>query len=201
MNQCGTALTTPGDLGALIRHARKSRHLSQDELAEQLGVSRMTISRLERGGDVASSTALGAMGLCGLQLIPQRRRDWSTLLELANGIKTELDRGDEGFAIRRLRIALKDFEDLQAPDDIEDFLAEPESTGDQRWDTLLATATARAARNRGLKAPKWTERPALRESWIPLDQSSLMIELIRKRTAPEFASKNIFIDEREWTLA
>ncbi|MGD9827097.1 MAG: helix-turn-helix domain-containing protein [Hyphomicrobiaceae bacterium] len=36
-------------LGSLVRDARRLRNLSQDELAEALKVSRMTVSQLERG--------------------------------------------------------------------------------------------------------------------------------------------------------
>lgn len=200
MDQTGAAITEPEELGALLRRARRSRHLTQAELATRLDVTRMTVSRLERGGDVAISTALAALGECGLEIAPRRRRTWATLREVAVGIRSDLEREDEGFAIRRLRVALSDFAGL-ADGDVADCLDRPASTGDDRWDTLLAVVAARTARSRGLSAPVWTKRRRLPEPWFPLEQSSLMVDLIRQRTAPEFAAKNIYVDEREWTLA
>lgn len=64
----GWTRTSP-DLGLLIRTARKSRGLSQDTLATELGVTRMTVSRLERGESVAIDTAIAALSLCGMTLI------------------------------------------------------------------------------------------------------------------------------------
>ncbi len=39
----------PAELGAFIMSVRRARGLSQDELAEQLGVSRVWIGQVERG--------------------------------------------------------------------------------------------------------------------------------------------------------
>ena len=41
-----------GQLGERIRALRKSRHLTQAQLAERSGLSRPTVSMLERGNDV-----------------------------------------------------------------------------------------------------------------------------------------------------
>ena len=200
MDHDGATISEPAELGSLVRHARRSRHLSQADLAARLDVTRMTVSRMERGGDVAISTALAALGECGLEITPRRRRTWASLPEVAEGIREDLETGDEGFAIRRLRVALNAFAGL-ADGEVAEFLDRPDSTGDRRWDSLLAVAAARAARNRGLPAPAWTRRRRLSNPWFPLDPSPLMEDLIRQRTAPEFAAQNIFIDEREWTLA
>lgn len=57
------------DLGARVRHARQDKGLRQDELAERLGVTRMTISRLENGQPVSVDTALKALSECGYALV------------------------------------------------------------------------------------------------------------------------------------
>ena len=46
------------NVGYLIQHVRASKRLDQTELAERVGTSRATISRLERGKSVASETIL-----------------------------------------------------------------------------------------------------------------------------------------------
>ncbi|MDV3129884.1 helix-turn-helix domain-containing protein [Mycobacterium sp. 21AC1] len=53
------------ELGDRIRAARQAKGLHQEELAERIGVTRMTISRLERGDAVSADTALRALSECG----------------------------------------------------------------------------------------------------------------------------------------
>lgn len=59
----------PAGLGRVIRDARRGRGLQQADLAERLGVSRMTISRLERGDAVSIDTVLRALAECGVALV------------------------------------------------------------------------------------------------------------------------------------
>jgi transcriptional regulator with XRE-family HTH domain len=53
------------EFGKRIRSLRHAKGLRQDELAERIGVTRMTISRLERGESVSVDTALRALSECG----------------------------------------------------------------------------------------------------------------------------------------
>jgi len=48
-------------LGSRLRASRKSRGLSQTELAERAGLSRPTVSTLERGNDVSLDTFLSVL--------------------------------------------------------------------------------------------------------------------------------------------
>jgi HTH-type transcriptional regulator / antitoxin HipB len=57
------------ELGEQIRRVRQEKGLQQDELADRLGVTRMTISRLERGQSVSVDTALRALSECGYAVI------------------------------------------------------------------------------------------------------------------------------------
>ena len=75
MEHIGWAVT-PEHLGDEVRRARMARGLSQEELAERLGVSRMTVSRLERGGPVSLETAVRALSECGcaIAVVPKNAR-------------------------------------------------------------------------------------------------------------------------------
>jgi HTH-type transcriptional regulator/antitoxin HipB len=53
------------ELGAHVRRARQEKGLRQEELADRIGVTRMTVSRLERGEPVSVDTALRALSECG----------------------------------------------------------------------------------------------------------------------------------------
>lgn len=64
------------ELGERARRARQARGFHQDELANRIGVTRMTISRLERGESVSVDIALRALSECGiaLALVPKFSR-------------------------------------------------------------------------------------------------------------------------------
>lgn len=61
---------SPRDLAEAVRGARSSRGFDQGELAERLGVGRMTVSRLERGDPgVSVATAVRALSECGYSIV------------------------------------------------------------------------------------------------------------------------------------
>lgn len=60
---------TPAEFGEAVRRARKSKGWQQADLAEILGVTRMTVSRLERGGPVNLETAVRALSECGYGIV------------------------------------------------------------------------------------------------------------------------------------
>lgn len=53
------------DLGNTVRRARRESGMTQLELAERLGVTRMTLSRLEHGEAVSMDTAMRSLSECG----------------------------------------------------------------------------------------------------------------------------------------
>jgi HTH-type transcriptional regulator / antitoxin HipB len=64
------------EFGERLRGARQASGFHQGELADRIGVSRMTISRLERGESVSVDIALRALSECGiaLALVPKFSR-------------------------------------------------------------------------------------------------------------------------------
>lgn len=65
MNHMASLVYDTAELGERVRRARQEKGLRQDELAERLGVTRMTVSRLERGDPVSVDTTLRALSECG----------------------------------------------------------------------------------------------------------------------------------------
>lgn len=53
------------ELGRAVRKARRASGITQRDLADRLGVARMTVSRLENGEAVSIETALRALSECG----------------------------------------------------------------------------------------------------------------------------------------
>lgn len=142
----------------LVRAARKSRRLTQEQLAERARVDQPTISRSERGRDAAFQTVDRLLGGAGHRLYsaPTRRDDAATV---AGEIRTCLQRGDKDRALRAL-IQLDD--NLVAEHGLVRGvlgLAEPESTKHPVWDAAIAAVVARRLRDEGLPAPDWVDAP------------------------------------------
>lgn len=60
---------TADALGSAVRRVRQVAVLSQDDLARRASTSRPTVSRLERGSAVATSTLLDVAAACGYELV------------------------------------------------------------------------------------------------------------------------------------
>jgi DNA-binding XRE family transcriptional regulator len=69
-------LMKPFEVGQQVAQGRRRAKISQDEFARKLGVSRKTISDLERGAveHISLKTALAALALAGFALYSARRR-------------------------------------------------------------------------------------------------------------------------------
>lgn len=191
-----------GDLGATIRAARRERRLTQAQLAARAGVGRQWLVALEGGHERAElGRTMAVLGALGLTLTvredtpPPPDRTWSTAVDAAEAIREELVRGDVDFALRLLGRALHDFARLTDPGDRAAFLAEPPSSGDHRWDTLLAVTVRRACGAAGVRAPEWTRTRPLASWWFPVFDPVLTARTIQ-RTPAALSSKGIWLDER-----
>ena len=69
-------ISQSNEIGRLVAEGRKRANLSQSEFATQLGVSRKTVSDIERGvaEHLSLNTALQALWLAGFQLEALPRR-------------------------------------------------------------------------------------------------------------------------------
>ncbi len=56
------------DVGRAVRSLRRRRAWTQSDLAEWLGVHRVTVSKLERGGTVDLPTVVRALAILGARL-------------------------------------------------------------------------------------------------------------------------------------
>ncbi len=72
------------EIGQRIRQARKSRKLSQSDLAQQLGMSRATISGIENGTvrEIGIRKIMAICAALGLALLAQEKSRRPTLQQL-----------------------------------------------------------------------------------------------------------------------
>lgn len=142
----------------LLRAARKSKLLSQQQLAERVRIDQASVSRSERGRDAEFSTVDRLLAGAGHRLYsaPTRRDDAATA---AAEIRERLREGDRDRALRAL-IQLND--NLVAERGLVRGvlgLAEPETTKDPVWDAAVAALVAWRLRDEGLPTPDWVDAP------------------------------------------
>jgi transcriptional regulator with XRE-family HTH domain len=143
----------------LVRAARKSRRLTQEQLAERVSIDQATVSRSERGRDAEFATVDRLLAGAGHRLYsaPTRRDDAATV---AAEIRDRLRAGDKDRALRSL-IQLND--DLLAERGLVRGvlgLAEPETTTDPVWDAALAALVAWRLDEEKLPSPDWVNAPS-----------------------------------------
>jgi y4mF family transcriptional regulator len=195
-------IADPVDLGAAVRAARRARGWTQATLAARAGTSRQWVSALEQGhprGELGM--ALRVIDAAGLSLgtatapPPEGPRSQLTARSLARAIRNELEAGDTTFALRLLGRGVAELRRLEAAEELSVFLAEPPSTSDPRWDTLLATVVARECRLRGLPVPPWTRVAPLERFWFP-DDDPILNARTMQRTPLDLRNKGIWLDGR-----
>jgi y4mF family transcriptional regulator len=196
------------DAGAAIHAARLERGLTQGRLAELAGVGRQWLVAVEQGHDRAELTkivaVISALGM-NLTFAPAApagpaTRTWLTAPDLAHAVREELVRDDTNFALRLLARALAELRELADAADLEAFLAEPPSTGDHRWDTLIAASIGRACRQLGIPGPAWTNPGPLTSWWFPVFTPRMTARTIQ-RTTVDLASRGIWLDDSALRVA
>ncbi|NYE20026.1 helix-turn-helix domain-containing protein [Microbacterium immunditiarum] len=142
----------------LIRAARKSRRLTQEQLAARARIDQSRVSRSERGRDTDFGTVERLLAGAGHRLYaaPTQRDDAAAV---AAEIRDRLAGGDREGALRAL-LQLND--NLVAEHGLVRGvlgLAEPESTGDRAWDATIAALVTWRLREDGLPTPPWVDDP------------------------------------------
>jgi transcriptional regulator with XRE-family HTH domain len=143
----------------LVRAARKSRRLTQEQLATRSFIDQGSVSRSERGRDASFETIDRLLAGAGHRLYsaPTRRDDAATV---ATEIRQQLNAGDKDRALRAL-LQLND--NLVAERGLVRGilgLAEPESTRDPVWDAAIAALVAWRLRDDGIPVPAWVDLPS-----------------------------------------
>jgi transcriptional regulator with XRE-family HTH domain len=142
----------------LVRAARKSQRLTQQQLADRAHVDQGRVSRSENGREAEFSTIERLLAGAGHRLYsaPTRRDDAATV---ATEIRQHLRANENDRALRAL-LQLND--NLVAERGLVRGilgLAEPESTRDEVWDAAIAGLVAWRLREEGLPLPEWTLSP------------------------------------------
>jgi hypothetical protein len=129
------------------------------------------------------------------------RRWWPTADELSVIVRAQLDAGNEDHAMRLLLDGINDLPGAAEAGKLDEALQEPRSTGDLRWDTLLAAAIRYRLNSLGARPPEWTWKAPLDRFWWPIDAGERRAGFDYATSPVELARVGIFMSERDFTQA
>lgn len=129
------------------------------------------------------------------------QRWWPTAAEIAEAVRGELARADEDMALRLLLDGVNRLPDAAGAGALDETLAEPGTTGSERWDTLLAASIRYRLHSLGLTPPRWTLKRPLDTFWWPAAHSASKEYNDMAHSPAELVRVGIFMDERGYTSA
>jgi hypothetical protein len=77
---------------------------------------------------------------------------------------------------------------------------EPGSSGDPRWDVLLAALAEHLAARDGAAGPDWSDRRALRRFWFPFNTPAARVDAVVHAPAA-FRKRGVFVAARDLEVA
>lgn len=189
-----------------LNAALRDSGLTQAEFATALGTSASRFSAYRSGKTVPSA----AFYLRALRLARNvqraRTRGWMTPQSAARQIRRALRAADDLMALKMALQGRDHLRELLRTHDraSEAWATAPRTTGDRRWDALLAALTARAFAEAGHEAPVWTGADSRRLGgqieWV-IPSLLFSEEEVRARTPPWLAEHGIYAAEHDLVTA
>jgi transcriptional regulator with XRE-family HTH domain len=148
---------------------RRSAGLTLRQVARAAGTSESNVSAYERGAKTPSPRTLrritAAIDAGGAS--PVHANTLFTMPAAAATIRRGLRRGwPTADLLRVVRELRSNAGSLVSRADRDAYFAEPSTTGDQRWDAMLAGSAEDLALRDGLEVPEWTRGHALPTFWF-----------------------------------
>lgn len=155
--------------GWQLRAERRAKGLTLRQVARAAGTSESNVAAYERGSrrpGTATRTRLCAVVAAGADSPIHRNRlltSAAAAAALRAGIRGGWVTADLLRVVRELR---SNAEFVTTERDRAAFLAVPSTTGDQRWDAMLAGCVEEICLRRGWPVPAWTRGKALPTFWF-----------------------------------
>ncbi|MFI7585791.1 helix-turn-helix domain-containing protein [Spongisporangium articulatum] len=152
-----------------LRERRRAAGLTAAQVARAAGTAETNVAAYERGIKrpssrtlsrlvaVIDSTAAGEVHAHDLLTVP------AAAAAIRRGLRATWSTADLLRLVRQMR---SDFGQTTTMADRSAFLAEPSTTGDQRWDAMLAGNAEDLALSAGLTPPGWTAGHGLPTFWF-----------------------------------
>lgn len=152
-----------------IRDHRRAAGLTARQVAVATGTSETNVAAYERGDKTPNSATLGRL-LAACNAGDSSRIFVNRLLTVP-GAAAALRKGlRAGWPTRELLRLVRESRSnarwVERPEDLAVFFAAPSTTGDRRWDALLAGSTEDVALTRAMAVPPWVRGHALPTFWF-----------------------------------
>lgn len=184
-----------------LRSARRRKGLSQADVADRIGTTQSAIARLEAAvSDPRLSTveryaeAVGAR----VAVVPAES---PSLAQSARDVRATLSRDDADEALRTVIQFVDDLRGLDPELRRQAVLIEPETTGDRRWDALLAGVAEYSGLLFGFAVPGWAAAPSrfLNRFWFVIEDvlgrpAPGLAALAFVTSPPSLAIRGVFLD-------
>lgn len=193
--------TDTQDVARQLRAALHSSGLSLRGFAAALGTSHSRLSSYLKGTASPSAAFFLRALRQGAALGEAGARGWMTPQSTRQALKDAIAQGDHRWAFKVVTQARDQVRAMLAtPDEpVAAWETRPSSTGEERWDGLLAALIAREFAASGRTPPAWTEFRAAQEWVMP----NLLLEEtdIRKATPEWLAERGIYVAQRDLITA
>jgi transcriptional regulator with XRE-family HTH domain len=182
---------------ALVRQARALSGLSQRALAEQAGDHQPNVAAIESGArDAYVSTVARLIHAAGgrLSVLPTTA---APVAEVAVEIAQLLADGRGRVAYRTVLGLHDDLVRADPASRVALCVMPPSTTGDRRYDALLAALVEHDLERDGLPAPAWARDPGRDAGGWWVEDLPELRDATRKATPPAFARHGVWLDVAE----
>jgi transcriptional regulator with XRE-family HTH domain len=182
--------------GWTLRSRRREAGLTAAQVARVTGTSESNVAAYERGDKVPGSPTLqrildaidagggSAIYVNGLVTVPQASA------AIRFGIRHGWTHRE---LLRIVREQRSNAKWVARPLDQKVFFARPSTTGDRRWDALLAGSAEEMAARGKFPLPDWSEDVRLKDEWFVADDPAFN-DYLRAHSPEPFRSRGVMID-------
>ncbi len=179
-----------------LRERRRAAGLTARQVARAAGTAESNIAAYERERKTPNRLTLARISAvvnAGAHS-PIVRHNLLTIPALAAAIRAELRAGRATSSMLRLvRECSSNFAEATSPADMTAFLSAPSTTGDRRWDALVAGVAEDLALQRSVAVPTWTAGPAVDGFWYVNDNYRFDAYALA-HAAPSLRVRGVVID-------
>jgi transcriptional regulator with XRE-family HTH domain len=152
-----------------LRSLRQAAGLTLRQVARAAGTKESNVAAYERGAKTANAGTLARL-LAAIKAgakSPVHVNNLMTVAATASAVREALRDGRPDVEVLRLvRQMISDSKWVRSEDDLATFYARPSTTGDQRWDAMLAGLAEHLNVLHGRRAPAWTTGSGLDHFWF-----------------------------------
>lgn len=182
--------------GWQLRAARRDAGLTLAQVARAAGTSETNVSAYERDAKQPNATTLERLtaAIEAGSDSPIHRRNLQTVPATAAVLRAGLRRGwSNAELLRAVRQMRSDAAHLVTDADRGAFFAPPTTTGDRRWDLLLAGVVEDLALSLGGEPPAWVRKGTLRTFWF-LSPSPALDAYVFARSPLSLQVRGVMVD-------